>query len=57
MAPESFQDLRDDTGLFRFDGWRCMVCGEIIDPLILANRKNKEPHPIESKTRKRLVFR
>ncbi len=57
MARESFLDLRDDTGAFCFDGWRCMVCGEIIDPLILANRKVKDPRPIESKTRKRLAFR
>lgn len=23
----------------RFDGWRCIYCGEIIDPLILENRE------------------
>ncbi|HEY4485711.1 MAG TPA: hypothetical protein VI702_05245 [Nitrospiria bacterium] len=53
---ESFQDIRDDTGHYSFFGWRCPSCGEIIDPLILANRKNT-PSPLVSKTRKRLAFR
>jgi hypothetical protein len=56
MVHEPFEDLRDDTGELYFYGWRCLGCGEIIDPVILANRKNK-PAPIESKTRKRLIFR
>lgn len=56
MLEESFADVRDDTGAIHFSGWRCPSCGEIIDPLILSNRKNK-PAPTESKTRKRLVFR
>lgn len=56
MVHECFEDLWDDTGTLYFYGWRCPSCGEIIDPLILANRINK-PEPTESKTRKRLVFR
>jgi hypothetical protein len=56
MAPETFEDLRDDTGDLSFHGWRCLFCGEIIDPIILANRRSK-PAPMGSKTRKRLVFR
>jgi hypothetical protein len=56
MAYESFEDLRDDTGSIHFDGWRCLTCGDIIDPLILENRKNNRG-PILSKTRKRLIFR
>jgi hypothetical protein len=56
MTYEPFEDIRDDTGSFFFYGWRCLSCGEILDPIILANRKGK-PQPIESKTRKRLIFR
>jgi ribosomal protein S27AE len=52
MIPDVFQDIRDDTGSIAFKGWRCPTCGEIIDPVILANRKNR-PGPIESKTRRR----
>ncbi len=38
MVEEMFEDLRDDTGSIRFPGWRCMLCGEILDPVILKNR-------------------
>jgi len=31
-------DLQDDTGLGRFVGWRCLICGEVLDPVILENR-------------------
>lgn len=56
MVYESFDDIRDDTGSLSFYGWRCLLCGEILDPIILSNRRNK-PQPFESKTRKRLIFR
>ncbi len=56
MVPETFEDLRDDTGTLKFSGWRCLGCGEIIDSVIMANRKLR-PAPIESKTRRRLAFR
>jgi hypothetical protein len=56
MSHESFEDLRDDTGVLSFTGWRCLFCGEIIDPLILENRRSHRG-PIQSKTRKRLIFR
>jgi hypothetical protein len=38
MVKERFTDLLDDTGKMRFLGWRCVVCGEIMDPVILFNR-------------------
>ncbi|HIE65468.1 MAG: hypothetical protein ABGX83_01185 [Nitrospira sp.] len=43
MAPETFQDLHDDTGRLCFSGYRCMACGEILDPVIMSNRENR-PH-------------
>jgi len=27
-----------------FEGWRCLYCGEIIDPLILLNRQETKVH-------------
>jgi hypothetical protein len=30
-----------------FLGWRCVLCGEIFDPLILQNRENKAPFGLE----------
>ena len=38
MIGEKFYDLQDDTGRFSFEGLRCLVCGEILDPLIVENR-------------------
>jgi hypothetical protein len=31
-------DLQDETGIERFAAWRCMICGEVLDPVILENR-------------------
>ena len=41
MISETFQDLRDDTGHLCFQGYRCMVCGEILDAQIASNRKHR----------------
>jgi len=38
MAQEIFEDLLDDTGKLFFKGWRCITCGEILDPVIAGNR-------------------
>jgi hypothetical protein len=33
MIHEKFYGLGDD-----FFGWRCIICGEILDPVIIENR-------------------
>ena len=38
MVNDWFQDLLDDTGEIDFYGTRCVMCGEILDPVILMNR-------------------
>ncbi len=38
MVIDRFDDLADDTGQLGFAGWRCLVCGNITDPVIIANR-------------------
>ena len=44
MVEQTFEDLRDDTGSLCFKGWRCITCGEVLDPLILSNRAaHREP--------------
>lgn len=35
---ERFFDYRDDSGQIDFTGWRCLVCGEILGPVIAGNR-------------------
>lgn len=37
MVNQVFEDLKE-TGDFFFYGWRCVNCGEIIDPVIASNR-------------------
>ncbi|MEO5658151.1 MAG: hypothetical protein ABIO65_00030 [Nitrospiria bacterium] len=42
MVSDRFTDLMDETGQMTFGGWRCLVCGEIVDPVIVTNRLNKD---------------
>ena len=53
MVEDRFIDLWDDTGQIEFGGWRCLVCGNIADPIILANRQN--PPEVRRPLRKRAV--
>ena len=43
MVLERFNDLWDNTGEIHFEGLRCLVCGEIVDPMILTNRTKTVP--------------
>jgi hypothetical protein len=36
MVSDVFEDLGDT--FIQFSGWRCISCGEIIDPVIESNR-------------------
>jgi hypothetical protein len=51
MVTERFQDLQDDTGQIHFHGLRCLVCGEILDPVIVKNRQ----HPPVRRRRRKLL--
>ena len=44
MVVEYYIDLQDDTGQIGLTAWRCMSCGEVIDPTILRNRENPAPN-------------
>ena len=39
-----YQDIHDDTGQIDFWALRCAVCGEVIDPVILKNRRAPAPN-------------
>lgn len=54
MVFESFRDIMDDTGVITFAGYRCMTCGEILDPVIAANRMSR-PAPLGNKNRKLII--
>lgn len=38
MLEELFEDVNADTWTMGFEGWRCPMCGNVLDPVILANR-------------------
>ena len=54
MAQEVFEDLLDDTGSLSFKGWRCLICGEILDPVI-ANNRWAHPEPLVGRARKKFA--
>jgi len=51
MIADIYTDLLDDTGQIGITAWRCLTCGEVLDPVILSNR-NHRPEPYISKSRK-----
>lgn len=54
MIFETFRDMNDDTGRIAFTGFRCILCGEILDPVILSNRRQR-PTPLLNRNRKLIV--
>jgi hypothetical protein len=38
MVEERFEDLRGDPHHISFYGWRCVCCGNIVDPVITRHR-------------------
>jgi hypothetical protein len=41
MVKDQFFDIFDDSGHRSFYGWRCVCCGNILDPLILKNKRGR----------------
>ncbi|RMH37779.1 MAG: hypothetical protein D6690_01425 [Nitrospirae bacterium] len=54
MIQDRFGDIADDTGAIHFTGWRCVACGEIIDPVIAANRQHHQ-EPLLGRSRKKFA--
>ncbi len=50
MVQETFVDWESDTGALYFTGWRCITCGDIVDPLIVQNRICR-PEPVHGRAR------
>ena len=51
MSPEWCVNLNYDAGEMEILTWRCLQCGELIDPVILENRKNPLPSPNRKQVR------
>ena len=56
MIRDAFMDLRDDTGRVWFEGWRCINCGEVVDPVVLTHRIHYPEAPYRGKTRDRRMW-
>lgn len=54
MVKDMFEDVSDDTGAIHFAGWRCITCGEILDPVISANRQYHH-EPLLGRSRKKFA--
>ena len=39
MVPDQFGDPQYDGGYCSFQGWRCLCCGNILDPVIIRNQQ------------------
>jgi len=55
MVIDRFDDLQDDTGQNYFQAWHCLVCGEVIDPVIILNRQNHSK-PFPNRNRKIMAY-
>lgn len=54
MVMERFDEAKGSSLEISFYGWRCVCCGNIVDPVITANRL-KPLLTRENKTRQRLL--
>lgn len=50
MVAEVFEDYEGSSSPRTFPGYRCIVCGAIVDPVILANQARR-PEPIYGRAR------
>lgn len=41
MVLETFADVESETSPGAFLGWRCVVCGAILDPVILSHQAER----------------
>jgi hypothetical protein len=41
MVRQEFTDILNDSGRIHEEMWRCMTCGEVCDPVIMANRARR----------------
>lgn len=52
MVEETFVDMQSDTTPASFPGWRCMICGFILDPLIMRHQEVR-PSPVFRRARRK----
>jgi hypothetical protein len=57
MKFEEFTNVASEGMAWSYEGWRCLYCGEVVDPLILLNRQASksalEEHSVSGAGRRR----
>jgi len=56
MVFDRFLDVYGDTGHLWFRGWRCVACGDIVDPVILVNRRRPAPRVRSMRLHRRVTL-
>jgi hypothetical protein len=56
MVFDRFLDLYGDTGRLWFRGWRCVACGDIVDPVVLRNRTRPLPRVRARRTHRQVAL-
>jgi hypothetical protein len=54
MVSDIHLGLLDDTRRYGVNLWRCLCCGEVADPVILAHRAHRPAGPRDPRKRPRL---
>ncbi|GJL52306.1 hypothetical protein [Candidatus Nitrospira salsa] len=54
MQKQILMDHMNESGEVFIRAWRCINCGEVLDPMIMQNRKCM-PEPIYDKARMRIT--
>lgn len=49
MVGDHFMDLLNVTGEMVFNGWRCLNCGAVIDPVIVRHHQSALNAPAKSR--------
>ncbi|MGQ0809930.1 MAG: hypothetical protein ACT4OO_01725 [Nitrospiraceae bacterium] len=52
MVEETFADMK--SGAVSFKGWRCLICGDIVDPLIGQHRASR-PQPTHTRAHSKKI--
>lgn len=55
MVYETFTN--QDNLAWHYDGWRCLYCGEVLDPVIIANKKASKNNNLISKKQSKGIKR
>ena len=51
MVGDHFMDFLNVAGEMAFNGWRCLNCGNITDPVIMRHHQSTERVPAKSRRR------